>query len=214
MTDRDSTLGLILDGALARRMGGVDKGLIALGGKPMLAHVVERLGSQCGALALNAIGDPERFAGLGLAVLPDDPAGFLGPLAGVLAGLEVCEARFPKMTHVASPPADTPFVPLDFVVCLHEARRAGGAEIAVVESGGRRHHLAALWPADLAAELRRALEVEGVRKVESFAARYRLAVAEWPDEPVDPFFNVNSPGDLEAAEAMLRRALSLGGRAF
>ena len=118
------------------------------------------------------------------------------------------------MTYVASLPADTPFVPLDFVVRLHEARRAGGAEIAVVASGGRRHHLAALWPADLAAELRRALEVEGVRKVESFAARYRLAVAEWPNGPVDPFFNVNAPGDLEAAEAMLRRALSLGGRAF
>jgi molybdopterin-guanine dinucleotide biosynthesis protein A len=106
---------------------------------------------------------------------------------------------------VASLPADTPFAPLDFVARLHEARRANGAEIAVAASGGRQHHLAALWPADLAAELRSALKVNGVRKVESFAARYRLAVAEWPNEPIDPFFNVNAPGDLEAAEAMLRR---------
>jgi molybdenum cofactor guanylyltransferase len=213
MTDKDSTLGLILDGGLARRMGGADKGLIALGGKPMLARVIERLGSQCGALALNANGDPSRFASLGLPVLTDDLPGFLGPLAGILTGLDACAARVPKLAHVASLPADTPFAPLDFVDRLHEARRAGGAEIAVAASGGRRHHLAALWPVELAAELRSALKVEGVRKVESFAARYSLAVAEWPNEPIDPFFNVNAPGDLEAAEAMLRRS-GLRGRAF
>jgi molybdenum cofactor guanylyltransferase len=213
MTDKDSTLGLILDGGLARRMGGADKGLIALGGKSMLAHVIDRLGSQCGALALNANGDLSRFANLGLTLLADDLPGFLGPLAGILTGLDACAARDPKLTHVASLPADTPFAPLDFVARLHEVRRANGAEMAVASSGGRQHHLAALWPADIAAELRSALKVEGVRKVESFAARYRLAVADWPNEPIDPFFNVNAPGDLEAAEAMLRR-LNLGGRAF
>jgi len=212
MTDKDSTLGLILDGGLARRMGGADKGLVALGGKPMLRHVVERLGPQCGALALSANGDPQRFAGLGLAVLADDPPGFLGPLAGILAGLDACATRVPRLTHVASLPADTPFAPLDFVGRLHAVRRGGGAEIAIAASGGRRHHLAALWPAELAAELSRALRIEGVRKVESFAGRYRLAVAEWPNEPVDPFFNVNAPGDLEAAEAMLSRPSNVGGR--
>jgi molybdenum cofactor guanylyltransferase len=212
MTDKDSTLGLILDGGLARRMGGADKGLIALGGKSMLAHVIDRLGLQCDTLALNANGDLSRFANLGLPILADDLPGFLGPLAGILTGLDACAARGPKLTHVASLPADTPFAPLDFVARLHEARRANRAEIAVAASGGRQHHLAALWPANLAAELRSALEVEGVRKVESFAARYRVAVAEWPNEPIDPFFNVNAPGDLEAAEAMLR-SLSLGGRA-
>jgi molybdopterin-guanine dinucleotide biosynthesis protein A len=212
MTDKDSTLGLILDGGLARRMGGADKGLVALGGKPMLMHVVERLGPQCGALALSANGDPQRFAGLGLALLADDPPGFLGPLAGILAGLNACLARVPRLTHVASLPADTPFAPRDFVGRLHAVRRASGAEIAIAATGGRRHHLAALWPAELAAELSRALQVEGVRKVESFAGRYRLAVAEWPSEPVDPFFNVNAPSDLEVAEAMLRRPSSVSGR--
>jgi molybdopterin-guanine dinucleotide biosynthesis protein A len=211
MTEKDSTLGLILDGGRARRMGGVDKGLVALGGKPMLMHVAERLSPQCGALALSANGDPQRFAGLGLAVLADDPPGFLGPLAGILAGLDACLARVPRLTYVASLPADTPFAPLDFVGRLHAARRSG-AEIAIAASGGRRHHLAALWPAELAAELSRALRIEGVRKVESFAARYRLAVAEWPSEPIDPFFNVNASGDLEAAEAMLSRPSSVCGR--
>jgi molybdopterin-guanine dinucleotide biosynthesis protein A len=212
MTDRDSTLGLILDGGLARRMGGADKGLVVLGGKPMLMHVVERLGPQCGALALSANGDPQRFAGLGFAVLADDPPGALGPLAGILAGLEACLARVPRLAHVASLPADTPFAPLDFVGRLHAVRRGGDAEIALAASGGRRHHLAALWPVELAAELSRALRVEGLRKVESFVRRYRLAVAEWPSEPVDPFFNVNAPADLEAAEAVLSRASSVSGR--
>ncbi len=180
MTDKDSTLGLILDGGLARRMGGADKGLVALGGKPMLRHVVERLGPQCGALALSANGDPQRFAGFGLAVLADDPAGFLGPLAGILAGLDACATRVPRLTHVASLPADTPFAPLDFVGRLHAFRRGGGAEIAIAASGGRRHHLAALWPAELAAELRRALEVEGVRKVERVTRGRRGATWAWP----------------------------------
>jgi molybdopterin-guanine dinucleotide biosynthesis protein A len=211
MTEKDSTLGLVLDGGRARRMGGVDKGLVALGGKSMLMHVVERLGPQCSALALSANGDRRRFAGLGVAVLADDPPGLLGPLAGILAGLDACLARIPRLTYVASLPADTPFAPLDFVGRLHAARR-GGAEIAIAASSGRRHHLAALWPADIAAELSRALRIEGLRKVESFAARYRLAVAEWPNDPVDPFFNVNTPGDLEAAEAMLRGPSSVGGR--
>ncbi len=212
MTDKDSTLGLILDGGLARRMGGADKGLVALGGKLMLMHVIERLGPQCGAIALSANGDPQRFAGLGLVVLADDPPGFLGPLAGILAGLDACAAHVPRMAYAASLPADTPFAPLDFVSRLHEARRANGAEIAVAASGGRRHHLAALWPVEIAAELSRALRIEGVRKVESFAARYRLAAAEWPNEPIDPFFNVNAPGDVEAAEAMLGRSSSVSGR--
>jgi molybdenum cofactor guanylyltransferase len=203
MTDKDLTLGLILDGGLARRMGGADKGLLALGGKPMLAHVVERLRPQCGALVLSANGDPARFASFGMPVVADDPSGFAGPLAGVLAGLEFCTRSLSRATHVASLAADMPFAPRDFVVRLREARRAAGAEVAVAASGGRTHHVAALWPVDCAAALRRALEQDGVRKVESFAARLRVAVAEWPSEPLDPFFNVNAVEDLELAEAML-----------
>ncbi|HZZ62256.1 MAG TPA: NTP transferase domain-containing protein [Roseiarcus sp.] len=99
-------------------------------------------------------------------------------------------------------PADAPFAPLDFVAWLHGARRASGA-IAVLASGGRMHHVSALWPAALAADLRRPATQEGLRKVEDFAARFPLALAEWPCAPADPFFNVNSPEDLARAEALL-----------
>ena len=203
-TDSDSSLGLILDGGLARRMGGADKGLLALAGRPLLAHVVGRLRPQCGALAINANGDPARFAPFGLPVVADDPPDSSGPLAGVLAGLDFCARRAPGMTHVATLPADAPFAPKDVVARLHEARRASGAAIAVAASGGRVHHVAALWPVALAAELRRALVDEGLRKVENFAARFSVAVVEWSSEPIDPFFNVNTAEDLARAEALLR----------
>jgi molybdenum cofactor guanylyltransferase len=201
-----STLGLVLNGGLARRMGGADKGLLLLAGRPMLARAIERLRPQCAALAISANGDAARFAAFGLPVLADDPQDFAGPLAGVLAGLAHCARSGAAMTHVATLPADAPFAPHDFVARLHEARRASGAAIAVAASGGRTHHVAALWPVALASDLRRALALEGLRKVEDFAARFPLALAEWPCEPVDPFFNVNSPADLGRAEALLAAA--------
>ena len=201
--DAGSTLGLVLDGGLARRLGGADKGLVLLAARPMLAHAIGRLRPQCAALAISANGDPARFAGFGLPVLADDPQNFAGPLAGVLAGLEHCARAGGAVAHVATVPVDAPFAPQNFVARLHEARRASGAAVAVAVSGGRRHHVAALWPIALASELRRALTEEGLRKVEDFAARFPLALAEWPCEPVDPFFNVNSPEDLARAEAIL-----------
>ncbi len=121
----------------------------------------------------------------------------------MLAGLEHCARAAPSITHVATLPADAPFAPGDFIARLHEARRASGAAIAVAASGGRRHHVAALWPVALAAELRRALTHEGLRKVEDFAARSSVAVAEWSCEPVDPFFNVNTADDRARAEALM-----------
>ena len=121
----------------------------------------------------------------------------------MLAGLEHCGRAARGMTHVATLPADAPFAPFDFVARLHEARRAAGAAIAVGASGGRTHHVAALWPVALAAELRRALLDDGLRKVESFLSRFPFALAEWPADPIDPFFNVNTADDLARAEALL-----------
>ena len=210
MTESGRTVGLILNGGLGRRMGGADKGLVPLGGRPMLARAIDRLKPQCAALALSANGDPARFASFHLPVLADRPPAFAGPLAGILAGLEWAGALRPPAAYVASLPADTPFVPKDFVARLHGARRALGADVALAVSDGHMHWLAALWPAALAADLRRALEVESARKVESFAARHRLALAEWPSEPYDPFFNINTRRDLDAAEAILRSASSSG----
>ncbi len=204
--DRDATLGLVLNGGLARRLGGVDKGLVPLCGEPMIARAIGRLRPQCGTLAISANGDSERFASFGLPVLEDDPAGFAGPLAGVLAGLEFCARRAPRLAFVASLPADTPFAPDNFVARLHDARRASGARIVVAASGARTHHVAALWPVALASDLRCALVDEGLRRVGDFAARFQVALAEWPSIPVDPFFNVNLPEDLACAEALCSRA--------
>ena len=202
MMDGGRTLGLILAGGLSRRLGGGDKALLPLGGRPMLAHVAARLRPQCAALVLSANGDPSRFSAFALPVAADDPPEFSGPLAGVLAGLEYCAAFAPHLTHVASAAADAPFLPSDFVARLAEAIGAG-ADIAVAASGGRIHPVAALWPTALAGDLRRALVGERVRKVEGFMRRHRVAAVEWPASRIDPFFNVNTPGDLAQAEAML-----------
>jgi molybdopterin-guanine dinucleotide biosynthesis protein A len=209
-----STFGLILDGGHARRMGGADKGLVALAGRPMLSYVIERLRPQCARLALSANGDPARFSAFDLPVVPDDPPDFSGPLAGVVAGLDYCGREAPSLTQMVSLAADTPFAPRDFVARLREARRSAGAEVAVATSGGRTHHVAALWPVGLYGELRRALLDEGLRKVESVLTRYRVATVEWPITPFDPFFNVNAPGDLARAEALLKESSELPGGGF
>jgi len=198
-------IGIILAGGLARRLAGLDKGLIEIGGRPILGRLVERLAPQCAALVLNANGDAARFASFGLPVVSDDIEGFAGPLAGLLAGMDYATARFPSARDVLSVPADTPFIPENLVARLGSARAAGGARIAVAASAGRAHHAVALWPLALAEDLRQALTA-GERRVSSFIARYENAAADWPAEPFDPFFNVNRPEDLAEAEALARRA--------
>lgn len=187
-------------------MGGGDKGLAILAGRPMIAHAIDRLRPQVALLAISANGDPSRFKRFALPVVADDIPNFAGPLAGVLAGLEFCARSAPELGFVASLPGDTPFAPEDFVIRLHAARRAAKAEVAVAASGGKTHHAAALWPVAIAADLRLALVEEGLSKVGSFAVRYRAATAEWPADPFDPFLNINTPEDLAFAEAALAAA--------
>jgi molybdopterin-guanine dinucleotide biosynthesis protein A len=198
--------GIILAGGLARRMGGVDKALIELGGAPTLTHVVERLEPQCAGLVLNANGDPQRFAEFNLPVVADDVEGFAGPLAGVLAGLDHVAMERPDIPFAVSVPADTPFIPRDLAVRLASARAATGAEIAVASSGAKLHHAVALWPVAIRSVLRHALVSEDVRKVSAFIARHRFAVALWRVEPYDPFFNINRPEDVERAEEIWAEA--------
>jgi molybdenum cofactor guanylyltransferase len=199
------TLGIILAGGQARRLGGADKGLVEIGAEPILAHLIRRLAPQCDALALNANGDPARFARFGLPVVADSAAGFLGPLAGVLAGLDqAATIDAEEGFDVVSVPADTPFIPGDLVTRLRQAREDLGAEIAVAASGDRIHHAIALWPVSLRADLRRALLEQDLRKVSDFIGRYRNCVVDWPTTPVDPFFNVNRPEDIAAAETFFR----------
>ncbi|WP_026606512.1 molybdenum cofactor guanylyltransferase MobA [Methylocapsa acidiphila] len=195
-------IGILLAGGLARRMGGGDKALRTVGGETILARVIEALAPQCAGLVLNANGDPARLADFGLRIVPDDLPGFKGPLAGILAGLDWIAAQRPDVAYGLSAPTDTPFLPGDLVARLAEARAREGADIACASSGGVAHPVVALWPVSLRADLRRALVEEDLRKIDRFTARYRLAIADWPAAPVDPFFNANEPSDLSAAEAI------------
>ncbi len=196
-------LGAILAGGLARRMGGGDKAVRRLGGRTLLDHVVARLRPQCVGLILNANGDPARFADHRLAVVPDDVPGFAGPLAGILAALDHAAAHHPEVLDVVSVAADTPFLPDDLVRRFVAARVAEDARLAIAASGGRTHPVIGLWPVAIRHALRHALVDEGERRIGAFAGRYPLVMVEWRSEPVDPFFNVNAPADLTAAEAML-----------
>jgi molybdopterin-guanine dinucleotide biosynthesis protein A len=189
------TLGLILAGGLARRMGGGDKALIEIGGRTILDRVIETITPQCDGLILNANGDASRFSRFGLPVIADDIPDFAGPLAGILAGLDWAATNRPGIDWIASVPGDCPFLPTDLVAKLHAARAAAETPLACAKSGDWRHPVAGLWPVSLRADLRRALVDEDLHKIEVWTARHGIAIAEWPDKPVDPFFNVNTPED-------------------
>jgi molybdenum cofactor guanylyltransferase len=204
----EPTVGVLLAGGLARRMGGGDKPLRLIAGEPLLVHVIERLSSQCEALMLNANGEPDRFFEFGLPVVADSFEGFAGPLAGVLAGLDWAAHHHKGVPWLLSVATDTPFLPHDLVARLHAARLAEGAPLACAASGGRTHPVIGLWPVDMRDELRRALVEEGMRKIDLFTARYSCAVAEWPHEPYDPFFNANAPEDLAEAANIARLILA------
>ncbi|MBG0793752.1 molybdenum cofactor guanylyltransferase MobA [Methylocystis sp. H62] len=195
-------IGVILAGGLARRMGGGDKPLVEIAGRPILQHVVDRLKPQCARLAINANGDPARFSAFGLPVICDSVEGFAGPLAGVLAGMDYGAGK--GAAHVLSAPGDTPFLPADLLSRLQAARTRAGAAIAVAASNGRTHHAVALWPVALREDLRRALVAEDERRVSAFIGRYANVVVDWPIEPYDPFFNVNRPEDLARADAIAK----------
>jgi molybdopterin-guanine dinucleotide biosynthesis protein A len=193
------TLGLVLAGGLARRMGGGDKAMIEVGGVTILDRVIDRLRPQCADVILNANGDPSRFAKTGLPVVEDSVPGFAGPLAGILAGLEWAANHAPEAAYIASVPGDCPFLPRDLVHRLVQARVMAGLPLACAKSGDWRHPVVGLWPVELRHDLRHALVQEGLRKIEVWTGRHGVAIAEWPTEPVDPFFNVNTPEDAAMA---------------
>lgn len=199
----EPVVGLLLAGGLSRRMGGGDKSLIELAGRPVLARIIERVRPQVGPMVLNANGDAARFAAFGLPVVSDVVDGFAGPLAGVLTGLEWARQNAPECRWVASFPCDAPFVPVDLVARLFRAMEDDGADMACAGSGGWAQPVFALWPVRLAAELRHALVEEDVHKVDLWTARYNIVRAEYPIDPVDPFFNLNAPDDMARAEELL-----------
>ena len=196
------TLGLVLAGGLARRMGGGDKARIKIGGMTILQRVLACLTPQCSGVIINANGDPARFADTGLPVVADSVPDFAGPLAGILAGLDWAAQNVPAVEWLVSVPGDCPFLPKDVVSRLHDARAAANVPLACARSGEWRHPVVGLWPVRLCEDLRHALVDENLHKIELWTARHGIAIAEWPTTPIDPFFNVNTPKDVAQAEAI------------
>lgn len=197
--------GLILAGGLSRRMGGGDKALLPLAGKPMLAHVLGALKAHAHPLAINANGDPGRFSGFGLPVIPDTIDGHAGPLAGILAGLEWCAGLQSAPSHLVTAPADTPFLPDDLVGRLVAAAEPGLPSVA--SSAGRVHPVTALWPLAIRDNLADFLSVPDNRSVMAFLRQQGFTMADIPqtDDQGDPLANVNTPDDHARAEQRMAK---------
>ena len=192
----DRPLGIILAGGLAKRMGGSDKALLNLGGKPLLSHITDVLRPQVRALVLNANGDAARFAPWALPVIADPIPGAEGPLVGLLAGLRW--AKGPLITV----PGDTPFLPSDLVAKLRAVAEDERAEVVMAAHHGAVQPVIALWLPQVTEGLEYTLTQTRMRGVESFARTRKWAVANFDDGP-DPFFNINTPDDLTAAQGRL-----------
>lgn len=191
-------LGVILAGGRATRMGGGDKGLLPLGAGTILDEVIARLAPQVAGMSLNANGEAARFASLGLPVLADSIAGHPGPLAGVLAGLDWAAGQGAE--SIVTVAADTPFFPCDLVPRLQLAAEDMAHPLALAATLDGRQPTFGLWPVALRDDLRAALQ-EGLRKVVMWTDRHDGREAMF-DEAGEPFFNVNTPEDLEKAQAM------------
>ncbi len=196
-------VGVLLAGGLARRMGGGDKPMRTLGGKPILDHVIERVQPQVHHLILNANGDPARFESYGLPVIADVIDGHQGPLAGILTALDWAAENVPDAEHVISFATDAPFVPKDLVARLMAPVDAGLTPLACPITGERTHPVFGVWPVALRDTLRKAMLEEDMRKIDLWTARIGITHVPFEVEPVDPFFNVNKPENLEEAEQLL-----------
>jgi molybdopterin-guanine dinucleotide biosynthesis protein A len=207
MTADTGVTGVLLAGGLSRRMGGGDKCLRDLAGRPMLQHVIDRFGPQVAALVINANGDPARFARFGLPVVADTIAGFAGPLAGVLAGMLWAVRNKPEVRWVATVSTDAPFLPLDLVSRFLAAVEGRPEAIALAASNNEVHPVIGLWPVALADDLEAALAA-GVRKVLIWTDRHATVVVDFPflrfhGRQIDPFFNANTPDELDEAHALI-----------
>lgn len=189
--------GVILAGGQARRMGGRDKAFLPLAGRPLIAHVLDRLEPQVDRVLISANGDAARFAGFGCPIVPD--AVPQGPLSGVLAALTAAAGM--GATHVVSTPCDTPFLPGDLVPQLLLAAEACAAGLAFAATADGDQPATALWPVSIAPALAAFLD-SGEAKVTRFTTNHDAASAHFPDARA--FMNLNTPEDLAAAEALLK----------
>ncbi len=204
LLERSVITGVILAGGLGRRLGG-GKAQRALAGRPLLEHVIARLAPQLapGRLVLNVNSGAPDLAALGLPIVPDTVTGNPGPLAGILATMQAVGGA----PWVLSAPTDTPFLPFDLVARLAQRQAETGAAIVLANSDAGLCQVCGLWSADLAAALAQSL-ANGQNKVLDFAADHAFATVRFPLQQigratVDPFFNINTPDDLAAAERFL-----------
>jgi molybdopterin-guanine dinucleotide biosynthesis protein A len=197
------TIGLILAGGQARRMGGVDKAFIELGGKPLLEHAIARARPQVSDLLISANGDPSRFARFGFPVLADRVQGFLGPLAGILTGLEWMRANRPDARWLASFACDCPFFPTNMVERLVKMAIERRIWITMAASAGRHHPVFAVWSAEISDSAESVLVQGGYRKMDDWTAAFTHRRLIFRARPFDPFFNINTPDDVAKAETLL-----------
>ena len=192
MTAADNVTGIVLSGGKGRRMGGVDKGLVDLGGKPMVAHVLSRLAPQVGDVLVNANQNLDRYRALGYPVVSDTVGGFAGPLAGLHAGMTRANRDF-----VVTVPCDSPFLPEDLVARLAAALDREGAQLAVAKTFDQPHPVFALVRRDVLPNLAAFLE-RGGRKIDAWYAALGVVEVGFDDE-ADAFRNINTAGELSAA---------------
>jgi molybdenum cofactor guanylyltransferase len=203
-TTSKSVIGVILAGGQSRRFGGGDKFLKELNGKLLIDHVIERVSLQTSHLIINSNSNVALFKSQNFPIIPDSIEGYAGPLAGILTGMEWVSRFKPQCEWIITFPSDAPFIPLDSVEKMIKCAEEERANIVCSASNGRTHPVCALWQVGLAEDLRKAIINEEIRKIDLWTARYRSSVVEFSDQPFDPFFNINRPGDLERAEEILK----------
>jgi molybdopterin-guanine dinucleotide biosynthesis protein A len=206
MSSTAPVVGILLAGGKSSRMGGGDKCMRLLGGRPILAHIIERLKPQVADMIVNANGDIGRFARFGLKVIEDSVAGHAGPLAGVLSGLEWIKKNRPDIVYGATVATDTPFFSTDLVQRLLDVQ-GDRPSLAVARSAEGMHPVIGLWPVALADEIEDSLKRD-MRKVGDFTGRHGAVEVPFPPlkiggAEIDPFFNINWPEDLAQAEALM-----------
>jgi molybdopterin-guanine dinucleotide biosynthesis protein A len=202
----DNVVGVLLAGGRSSRMGGGDKCLRPLAGRPMLARIIGRLRPQVSDVIINANGDVFRFAPFGLPVVADSMSGLPGPLAGVHAGLKWVKSNRSDVTHIVTVATDTPFFPTDLVKGFLAASK-DDSTLLVARSDEGTHPVIGFWPVALVPELEAWLK-QGLRKAGAFTGQHGAVEVYFPpvvvgDKQIDPFFNINRPEDLAAAESLL-----------
>jgi len=204
----ENVVGVLLAGGRSSRMGGGDKCLLPLAGRPLLAHVIARLRPQVSELTVSANGDPARFSRFGLPVVEDRLGGHAGPLAGIHAGLEWARANRPSCRFVITAAADTPFLPADLVSRFRSAIDEAKPMLVVARSETGLHPVIGLWPVSLGPDLGVSLKA-GARKASDWARQHQaeevmFEAVEAGGRRIDPFFNINRPDDLAVAETFLQ----------